>query len=58
MRKWYQKIKRRRGAKIARVAMMRRMATILWSMLKYNMPYVYGGPEAWKKCLAAKQQLD
>jgi len=57
MRKWYQKIKRRRGAKIARVAMMRRMATILWSMLKYNMAYVYGGPEAWKKCLAAKQEL-
>jgi len=57
MRKWYQKIKRRRGAKVARVAMMRRMADSIGSMLKYNMPYVYGGPEAWKKCLAAKQQL-
>jgi transposase len=56
MRKWYQKIKRRRGSKIGRVAVMRRMSTMIGSMLKYNMPYVYGGPEAWKKCLAAKQQ--
>jgi transposase len=58
MRKWYQKIKRRRGSKIARVAVMRRLATVLWSMLTYNMPYVYGGPETWKKCLAAKQALE
>lgn len=58
MRKWYQKIKRRRGSKIARVAVMRRLATILWSMLKYDMPYVRGGPEVWKKCLAAKQMLE
>jgi transposase len=57
MRKWYQKIKRRRGSKIARVAVMRRMATILWCMLKHNMPYVYGGPEKLKQCLAAKQAL-
>ena len=57
MRKWYQKIKRRRGSKIARVAVMRRMATILWTMLKHNMPYVYGGPEKLKQCLAAKQAL-
>ena len=32
-RAWYQRIKRRRGANIARVAVMRRMATILWRML-------------------------
>lgn len=57
MRKWYQKIKRRRGSKIARVAVMRRLATVLWSMLTYDMPYVYGGPEAWQKCLVAKQVL-
>jgi len=58
MRKWYQKIKRRRGSKIARVAVMRRLATMLWSMLKYDMPYVTGGPEVWKKCLAAKQMFE
>jgi transposase len=57
MRKWYQKIKRRRGSKIARVAVMRRLATILWCMLKYAMPYVCGGPEMWKKYMAFKQQV-
>jgi transposase len=44
MRAWYQRIKRRRGAKIARVAVMRRLATIFWHMLTYNEPYVPGGP--------------
>ena len=33
VRAWYQKIKRRRGSKIARVAVMRRTATIMWRML-------------------------
>jgi transposase len=33
MRTWYNGIKRRRGAKIARVAVMRRLTTILWHML-------------------------
>jgi transposase len=44
MKAWYAKIKKRRGAKIARVAVMRRLATILWHMLKNNEPYVLGGP--------------
>jgi len=44
MRAWYGGIKRRRGAKIARVAAMRRLATIIWHMVKYNQPYVIGGP--------------
>jgi len=44
MRAWYGRIKRRRGSKIARVAVMRRLATILWHMLKYQQPYVIGGP--------------
>lgn len=44
MRNWYKAIKRRRGAKIARVAVMRRLATIIWHMVKYNEPYVPGGP--------------
>jgi transposase len=45
MRAWYRRIKKRRGSKIARVAVMRRLATILWHMVKYKQPYVTGGPE-------------
>ena len=44
MRSWYSRIKKRRGAKIARVAVMRRLATIIWHMVKYRQPYVIGGP--------------
>ena len=44
MRAWYCRIKRRRGSKIARVAVMRRLATIIWHMVKHNEPYVIGGP--------------
>ena len=36
MKAWYGRIKRRRGSKIARVAVMRRLATIIWHMLKHN----------------------
>jgi transposase len=43
MRAWYGRIKKRRGAKIARVAVMRRLATIIWHMVKYDRPYVIGG---------------
>jgi len=41
---WYGRIKRRRGSKIARVAVMRRLATTIWQMLKHNEPYAIGGP--------------
>jgi len=44
MKAWYGRIKRRRGSKIARVAVMRRLATIIWHMVKHNEPYVMGGP--------------
>lgn len=44
MRAWFQRIKRRRGSKIARVAVMRRLCTIFWHMLTYREPYVIGGP--------------
>jgi transposase len=40
MRQWYQRIKKRRGSKIARVAVMRRLATIIWHMLRKNEGYV------------------
>jgi transposase len=39
LRDWYRGIKRRRGSKIARVAVMRRLTTILWHLLTHNQPY-------------------
>jgi transposase len=54
MRTWFRGIKRRRGSKIARVAVMRRLATILWHMLTKNEAYVCGGlPRARLKRAAA-----
>lgn len=51
MKAWYGKLKRRRGSKIARVAVMRRLATTLWYMIKDHRPYVAGGPtEVQKVC--------
>jgi transposase len=44
MRTWYGNIKNRRGSKIARVAVMRRLATIIWHMVRNNQPYMVGGP--------------
>lgn len=52
MRAWYGRIKRRRGSKIARVAVMRRLATIVWHMVKHQEPYISGGPP--RKKLAAQ----
>jgi len=39
LREWYRRIKKRRGAKIARVAVMRRLAVVFWHMLKHGQPY-------------------
>lgn len=44
MREWYRRLRRRRGSKIARVAVMRRLATIFWHMLTYGERYHIGGP--------------
>jgi transposase len=41
MRAWFKRIKKRRGAKIGRVAVMRRLTTILWHMLKRKEKYRY-----------------
>ncbi len=57
MRNWYRRIKKRRGSKIARVAVMRRLATILWHMLKYKQPYVIGGPEQVRKMQTAMEMF-
>jgi transposase len=43
LRAWYVNVKRRRGAKIARVAVMRRLATIIWHMLTHREAYMRGG---------------
>jgi transposase len=57
MRRWYQQVKRRRGSKVARVAVMRRLATILWSMLKHDMPYIRGGPKEFRRALECRDTL-
>lgn len=53
MRRWYQRIKARRGSKIARVAVMRRLCTIIWQMLKHKEPYYPGGPPRMRNKLPA-----
>jgi transposase len=39
LRNWFKRIKRRRGASIARVAVMRKLATIIWHMLSKRKTY-------------------
>jgi transposase len=56
MRDWYRKIRGRRGSKIARVAVMRRLVTIFWHMLKHNEGYSMGGPP--RKRLKTLQQTE
>ena len=40
LREWFKRIKRRRGASIARVAVMRKLATIIWHMLSSRKTYM------------------
>jgi transposase len=39
LREWFKRIKRRRGSTIARVAVMRKLATIIWHMLSKRLTY-------------------
>jgi transposase len=39
LREWFKRIKRRRGSSIARVAVMRKLATIIWQMLTKKKTY-------------------
>ena len=39
LREWFKRIKRRRGASIARVAVMRKLATVIWHMLSSGKAY-------------------
>jgi Transposase and inactivated derivatives len=41
MKAWYKKIKSRSGSKTARVAVMRKLATIIWRMLRWEKPYQF-----------------
>jgi transposase len=41
MKEWHKTIKKRRGAKTARVAVMQRLATIIWHMLRWRKPYQF-----------------
>lgn len=52
LRGWYARIKKRRGSKIARVAVMRRLTTILWHMVKHNEPYQAGGASRYLRSTA------
>jgi transposase len=39
LREWYKRIKRRRGSRIARVAVMRKLTTFIWHMLMKQQTY-------------------
>lgn len=41
LRRWYQHVKRRRGSKVARVAVMRRLCESIWHMLRKGEDYQY-----------------
>jgi transposase len=49
LRQWYAGVKKRRGSKIARVGVMRRIITAIWHMLKHHEPYRPGGSPARKQ---------
>jgi transposase len=57
LRNWYKGIRRRRGSKIARVAVMRRLATIIWHMLRKQEPYVLGRPRTKDKGQAKNSKV-
>lgn len=40
LREWFKRIKRRRGTSIARVAVMRKLATIIWHMLTHRKTFM------------------
>ncbi len=44
MQRWYRRIKLRRGSKIARVAVMRRITTVFWHMLTHEEADSLDGP--------------
>ena len=57
LRRWYRRVKRRRGSKVARVAVMRRLCESLWHMLSKKEDYQYvddrGDGDGRKACRSA-----
>ncbi|MCK4660590.1 MAG: IS110 family transposase, partial [Phycisphaerae bacterium] len=45
LRAWYRQIKCRRGTKIARVAVMRRLCESIWHILRTRKPYLPAGTQ-------------
>jgi len=41
MKAWHKKIKSKKGTKTAKVAVMRKLATIIWHMLRWEKPYQF-----------------
>ena len=41
MKAWHKKIKSKKGAKTARVAVMRKLTTIIWHVLRWGKPYQF-----------------
>jgi hypothetical protein len=39
LRDWFKRVKRRRGPTVARVAVMRKLATVIWHMLSKRKTY-------------------
>ena len=39
LRDWFKRVKRRRGPTVARVAVMRKLATVIWHMLSKRQTY-------------------
>ena len=58
MKEWYRRIKTRRGSKIARVAVMRRLTVVIWNMLKHQEAYQCGGPEAARRRKTSATTID
>ncbi|MCH8043846.1 MAG: hypothetical protein IID44_24515 [Planctomycetes bacterium] len=48
----------RRGSKIARVAVMRRLTTIIWRMVRDQQPYVTGGRPSVQKMQACFKAVE
>jgi len=58
MKTWYGRIKRRRGSKIARVAVMRRLADIGEHMVQHQEHYILGGPSQRRREMPASPDGD
>ena len=39
LRDWFKRVRRRRGPTVARVAVMRKLATVIWHMLSKRQTY-------------------